>query len=166
MADEETVGYVYLVEMGDQGIYKIGKTINVEKRLAQFGIQPPFPYRLLFAHRVPDMHRSESWLHKLYGEYRLNGEWFRLDDCQVKAIDQHLLTWQAEALIDRLAKVIYGVCHDASPEHLRRLSELLISAKERMLRRVDAYLELDRVIATFGRPAIDYSVLPETEAVS
>lgn len=136
---ENDPGYLYLVKMGGQGIYKIGKSVDVQKRLTQFGIQPPFPYQLIYARRVNSVGYREQLLHKTYRNYRLNGEWFRLSPGQVHSLNLHLLTWQAEALIDRTAWLLAELSHVADEGKLTRLFRILLSAKRRMARRVDAY---------------------------
>lgn len=78
-------GYIYLLE-SDQNIYKIGYTKNPDRRAATFGLQLPFSVRV--KHLIPTNHMriAEKQLHDKYSKYRVNGEWFRLNDSHVEEI--------------------------------------------------------------------------------
>ena len=91
--------FVYLVRMETQPIYKIGYSTSVPRRMSQFGVLLPFPYRLEFALRVGGARTAESSLHELFQHRRMNGEWFRLDDRDVSNIKWRLLSLQALDLI-------------------------------------------------------------------
>lgn len=70
-------GYVYVLEGG--GFCKIGRTVDVDTRVEQLKIQLPFEVSLV--HYIPcsDYVAAEKRLHEELGEYRVNGEWFKLD---------------------------------------------------------------------------------------
>ncbi len=66
-------GYVYVVDFGD-GIYKIGKTTDVDSRRRAFG-----PHKLvLVLEEWADVHRYERKIHRRFAHRRLYGELFRL----------------------------------------------------------------------------------------
>ena len=71
-------GYIYLLE-SSVGYYKIGKAADVEKRLGQH--LRDYPVRLAVIHTiwVPDRHKTERYLLKLFADKRMQGEWFDLD---------------------------------------------------------------------------------------
>ena len=80
----EPDGYVYL--LGGQGYYKIGKARDVGKRLDQLVIQ--LPWKVSIEHTIPceDYSKAERHLHEIFSDKRANGEWFNLDDSDLKII--------------------------------------------------------------------------------
>lgn len=68
--------YVYFIQRGDNGPIKIGRTGNIENRLAQLQTGSAETLRLLgsFA-EVQGV--TEKKFHLLLGKYRLEGEWFQ-----------------------------------------------------------------------------------------
>jgi hypothetical protein len=95
-------GFIYVVQMGEQRVYKIGRSSDVPRRMSEIGIQLPFPYRLLFAHRVPYCHYTESDLHRDFAFCRTNGEWFELSAAALEHVRARLLYAQAEWLTQRI----------------------------------------------------------------
>jgi len=75
-------GRIYLVASPD-GYYKIGKTRKLTERLRSFGLQLPFPVRLLVEIETDDIHQLERNLHTKFAHCRTNGEWFKLSDDDV-----------------------------------------------------------------------------------
>ena len=67
-------GKVYFIQAGVNGAIKIGYTDNVGKRLKQ--IQTGNPHKLNLLKVVNGGFDVESSIHKLFSEYRLEGEWF------------------------------------------------------------------------------------------
>ena len=82
--------WVYFVEMGDGGPIKIGKAIDIKKRI--LGLQTGSPYKIRLLGAEPNAYRStpgssptladimiptkEKELHSMFGCHRLEGEWF------------------------------------------------------------------------------------------
>ena len=66
--------YVYFIQAEDGGPVKIGWTFNAQKRLRAF--QSASPYKLVIRKVIVGTQRLESYLHKRYESYRLEGEWF------------------------------------------------------------------------------------------
>lgn len=77
-------GYVYLLE--SNGVYKIGKSVNVNRRLTQISPVMPYPVELLHAIRTTDHSALEAQLHEMFAPKRLNGEWFELSARDVRFI--------------------------------------------------------------------------------
>jgi hypothetical protein len=69
-------GYVYMIHAVGTDYYKIGKTINPDKRILQ--IAPKMPFSVRFKHVWPSnfMSYSERFLHLYFENFRVNGEWF------------------------------------------------------------------------------------------
>jgi hypothetical protein len=81
--------HIYLIEDGDTGLIKIGRSNNPEGRLKQLVKQDtllpkPNNFRLLCSWE--DYPYIESYLHKTYEEKNVRGEWFALDASDVAGI--------------------------------------------------------------------------------
>jgi predicted GIY-YIG superfamily endonuclease len=83
-----TAGYVYLIKSVGTNHYKIGKTVNLDKRLPQ--LQTGSANRLEVHHfvLVSDMRNVEKSLHVRYVANRLrkNGEWFDFSTYEAREV--------------------------------------------------------------------------------
>ena len=84
-----TKGYVYFLSDGN-GYTKIGKTVDVGKRIDDIGIKLPKQPVLLHSIFVKDYTTAETTFHEHYKEYRKQGEWFKLPDEQIEAIQNNI----------------------------------------------------------------------------
>lgn len=75
-------GYVYMLR-ADNGLYKIGKTKQLDKRIYICGVKLPYKVELIASYFTPDMTAGELHWHDHFAAKRVNGEWFRLDDSDV-----------------------------------------------------------------------------------
>ena len=76
---------------GDSDYYKIGYTTNLQQRLKS--IQMYNPIKLTIVAEVKGCHKSEKYLHKLYDDYRIRGEWFEIPSAilrELKTKKKHL----------------------------------------------------------------------------
>ena len=73
----KTSGFIYFVQ-DDLLRTKIGKTIEINKRITTLSVKMPNP--LILFHSIPtnDIHSSEKFFHDRYQEFRMQGEWFDL----------------------------------------------------------------------------------------
>ena len=71
-------GFVYILKCADK--YKIGYSINVEKRISQLDTRP-FPLELIYKIESDVAFDIEQRMHNTYTElgYRLDGEWYSSD---------------------------------------------------------------------------------------
>lgn len=69
-------GYVYVLEHG--GVYKIGRSAEPEKRIAQISPILPYPISVVCIAFSEDYVDLERRLHLRFQDVRLNGEWFDL----------------------------------------------------------------------------------------
>ena len=78
-------GYVYVIRGRDDGLYKIGLTVDPVKRLQTFQTARP---DLSFEHliRCRDRYAVERRLHEQFARKRRRGEWFALDRGDLEAI--------------------------------------------------------------------------------
>lgn len=78
-------GYIYVIRMS--GMYKIGKTVNLSKRIAELKGFLPLPIETIHTFSVANgLSQVESGLHRQFTHRRLNGEWFRLTDEDVATL--------------------------------------------------------------------------------
>ena len=72
------IGHVYLIAGAYKGKtkFKIGKAVDIPQRLKTFEVRIPFDVELVFAIEVKNPKQVESQIHKIFGDYRVSGEWF------------------------------------------------------------------------------------------
>lgn len=70
-------GFVYLIK-AENGLYKIGKTKNVSKRMQPFSVSFPMKWELIHYFQSLNYTAAEQALHKKYADKRNTGEWFEL----------------------------------------------------------------------------------------
>ena len=71
------VGFVYLVG-ADNGLHKIGKSVNVTNRVTEFGIKLPVKTWLVHSFQSNQYDKVELQLHEMFADKRSHGEWFNL----------------------------------------------------------------------------------------
>lgn len=72
-------GFIYFLR-ADNGLYKIGKTKVLDRRIKQLGIKLPYKLELIHAVGTDEMHYIEKDYHRRYAQKRIRGEWFALTD--------------------------------------------------------------------------------------
>lgn len=78
-------GFVYLIH-AENGLYKIGKTLDVEKRMIPFSVHFPMKWELDTVIETPDYHLLEIFLHDMFNYKQVIGEWFGLNEYEVALI--------------------------------------------------------------------------------
>lgn len=78
-------GYVYLAYC-DTGHYKIGVSKKPDQRIKHFDTQMPVEITKVYTFYSDDCYRTESILHKRFEMKRHKGEWFNLDDHDIRLI--------------------------------------------------------------------------------
>lgn len=69
------VGYVYFIKVDDR--VKIGFTRDIRARVSGLTTGMPVPPKLLAS--VPGTRDTEFYFHYMFREYRVRGEWFKLE---------------------------------------------------------------------------------------
>jgi len=72
-----TSNCVYIIKTG-KDLYKIGKTQDLQKRLASYHTHLPVLFRVVRQYPATNMHELEESLHIVFQHKRVKGEWFRL----------------------------------------------------------------------------------------
>lgn len=77
-------GYIYLIYDGQH--YKIGKAINIEKRLKELQTSAPQELKVVWSMRSLACRRTEAYLHRKFHpkKTRKRGEWFALTPSDVE----------------------------------------------------------------------------------
>lgn len=73
-ADRKTERRVYFIQAGEDGPIKVGSAAKPHSRLKE--LQTSSPYKLRLLGSVPGGYVEERRLHRLFGYFRLHGEWF------------------------------------------------------------------------------------------
>jgi predicted GIY-YIG superfamily endonuclease len=71
-------GYIYIVEC--EGLYKIGITKNVKKRISGMTTGNPFEIQVIKARIVQACRENEKMMHNKFRCKNKSGEWFDLSD--------------------------------------------------------------------------------------
>jgi hypothetical protein len=80
---QDQPGFIYVLG-GGPGVFKIGLTSSLTRRLKRLEIQLPFPVELIHTLPVDHMPAAELFFHTLFESKRLNGEWFALDEADIE----------------------------------------------------------------------------------
>lgn len=73
-------GFVYVIHAVGSNYYKIGKSVNPDRRLLQIAPQMPFRTRFVRVWHSYFMSMAENMLHVGHEHCRANGEWFEFND--------------------------------------------------------------------------------------
>ncbi|MFF2091224.1 GIY-YIG nuclease family protein [Paenibacillus sp. NPDC058174] len=84
--DSDRKGFVYIIRTFDNH-YKIGKTINLERRIPDLRIQLPYDeFEVILIIETNDKDELEKLLHKHFYLKRKNGEWFKLTEFDIDCL--------------------------------------------------------------------------------
>lgn len=82
----ESEGYIYIL-LAENGLRKIGRTYDPEVRLKSAFTMSPIDIHIENIYKVKSPITTEKNLHRLFNSKRVRGEWFELDEYDVKSID-------------------------------------------------------------------------------
>ena len=72
--------YVYVLQHGDDPLYKIGIAKDPAQRARDLSTGAPRDLRIVTKRRLARAKSAESLLHKRFAKHRVRGEWFELPD--------------------------------------------------------------------------------------
>lgn len=78
-------GFVYFIK-ADNGLIKIGKTKDLNKRLDHFTAKLPYRLDLIHSIKTDDTQELEEYFHNKFSKKRKRGEWFELDDKDIREV--------------------------------------------------------------------------------
>jgi len=82
------IGYVYLIKQDKY--YKIGRAQNIKSRVKIYKTENPKPIKIILQNQVDDYIKVETELLRKYKHKQYRGEWFLLNNQDVKDIEQCL----------------------------------------------------------------------------
>lgn len=77
---------IYLNDSNDKKYYKIGMSGSFTSRFEAHQCASPFDICVACAYFVGNMRHEETDLHRIFADKRIRGEWFELDDDDLKQI--------------------------------------------------------------------------------
>lgn len=88
-ADKPVAGFIYAIFIdAPERFYKIGMAARFDARFDQHQCASPFDIGVACAYFVGDMRAEERALHEKFTDKRVRGEWFRLNEADVREIAQ------------------------------------------------------------------------------
>jgi len=85
-------GFFYIVRC--DGIYKIGYTSDIKKRMFHYRSSNPRKVELIFVEEVHEPFKIEQCLIKYFNDKKVTGEWFSLNEKNVAKIISFILKWK------------------------------------------------------------------------
>lgn len=79
-------GCVYIMQLGDTNLFKIGYSNDVDRRRAQIQAKCPIPITVIYERWGHDYRFFERVLHKEFEKKRVKGEWFKLSASDLMTI--------------------------------------------------------------------------------
>lgn len=84
--ESKQIGYVYFIQNKSSGLIKIGRTTDIERRIAEFTKMFSFPIELIQHFKTLNYEKIEKSFHAFYKPKRKYGEWFKLDELDIEQI--------------------------------------------------------------------------------
>lgn len=82
-----TYGYVYIIQdVSHTKQYKIGRAIHPDERINHFTVKLPIQTKVIHLIPCENYIKAESMLHDVFADVRGYGEWFTLNDSQIKLL--------------------------------------------------------------------------------
>lgn len=78
-------GYIYVLR-ADNGLYKIGRSVNIDGRIKRLETVLPYELELVCAVKAKDYITTEAKLHQVFADKCVKGEWFQLTEADIEYI--------------------------------------------------------------------------------
>jgi hypothetical protein len=131
-------GFIYIIQMEGHPYFKIGRTSNVTRRVAQISPLLPTRHKLLRYYNVKDSVTGEKTLHDEFKAQGLNGEWFNLTNQDLAYIHSMCLLGQSVKLYQRLIATLKTEDPRGSIDTIGKAALALSHCVRRINRRYDA----------------------------
>jgi hypothetical protein len=79
-------GFLYLLQLGDTDIFKIGVSKNVDERIKQLQAKCPLPLTEIHRWYGDDYEYAEFIFHNCFSHKRIKNEWFRLSPKDIRTL--------------------------------------------------------------------------------
>jgi hypothetical protein len=111
--DSDKAGYVYLINAIGTNRYKIGRTLDLKRRVSQLNYQSSYPLKIVLSFKSYYPAEDEKALHKKFASYRVHGEWFEfsfVDATEFYSIMHYrkLANWYISGYQDRFSMWDFG----------------------------------------------------------
>lgn len=70
-------GYIYILQIEEFDLYKIGVSQNVKRRIKDIRSNNPFYCKLIYVGSFYDVYEIEKQIHELFSINKFKGEWFK-----------------------------------------------------------------------------------------
>ncbi len=87
---------VYVIKMQNTEKYKIGKTIDLKRRLKQFSTGNPENIKITYFIATEHYKSLEKHLHEVFNDSRISGEWFSFNEERLQELESHLSLLQSD----------------------------------------------------------------------
>jgi hypothetical protein len=104
---------VYILKTG-RNLYKIGKTRDLQKRLASYHTHLPILFRVVRQYPAANMEDLEASLHIVFQHKRVKGEWFQLGNDDLHICDNIARNY-ALAKLQRQARTTPDIPYSSDP---------------------------------------------------
>lgn len=92
--DESRAGYIYIIDLG-QGLYKVGKTVNFDRRLKDLQTGNP-DAKAVLVERVIDRHAVEQAIQVLLKKSHQGREVFTLNEGSINRVRKVISQFQSQ----------------------------------------------------------------------
>lgn len=113
-------GYIYVIHGVGSSYYKIGKSVNPDRRILQIAPQMPFRTRFIRVWRSDFMSMAELFMHEQYSECRVNGEWFEFS---AKELECFFMLQMEDMIRYNYGEFVISTLSKIAPKELNSLWE-------------------------------------------
>lgn len=96
---------VYVIKVQNSSKYKIGRTINIKKRIKQFSTGNPFNIKLLYFIETINYKKLEKNLHNILKQFRIKGEWFNFEDNDLVELESAIAQYTEKSNENKLYNI-------------------------------------------------------------
>jgi predicted GIY-YIG superfamily endonuclease len=144
MEQIQTGRCVYIINTG-KNLYKIGKTQDLQKRLASYHTHLPVMFRVIRQYAAENMTELEECLHILFQHKRVKGEWFELSKDDLVICDNIARNYALSALHKQARKYTLIQYSDNPLLQVMEANEKYLQDYSRVAQDVELGLNTDEI---------------------